>query len=193
MTKWTTQGCIADESPQPSRLGTTPTIGKVIKMVTGVVVPHDDNLPLELREFGGLADYQQAVGGSVEAVDLDSPATTLFVNDEGKIHGMPVNRRATLLAWLTNRYLRRSDVICGSAVLVGPPDEFGCSQRVPADFLALLLETKAYAAEVQTVDNPNTWSRNLITFDDFWQAAAYALSLAERWLAVTQIRVVAVN
>jgi len=162
-------------------------------MVTGVVVPQDDNLPLELHDFDGLADYQQAVGGSVEAVDLDSPATTLFVNDEGKIHGMPVNHRATLLAWLTNRYLRRRDVICGPAVLVGPPDEFGCSQSVPADFLVLLIETGTYAAEVQTVDDPNTWNGNLITFDDFWQAATYALSLAERWLAVTHIRVVAAN
>ncbi len=162
-------------------------------MVTGIVIPHYDNLPLELHDFGGLADYQQAVGGNVEAVDLDSPATTLFVNDEGKIHGMPVNRRATLLAWLTSRYLRRRDVICGPAVLVGPPDESGCSQSVPADFLALLLEPETYAVEVQTVEDPDDWSGNMIHFGDFWQAATYALSLAERWLPVTQIRVIAVK
>lgn len=162
-------------------------------MVTGVVVPQDDNLPLELGSFGGLADYQHAVGGYVEVVDLDVPASTLFVHSDGKALRLPVNQRATLLLWLTSRHYRCRDVICGPAVLVGPPDESGCSQDIPAEFLTLLTETQSFAMEVQTVDDPDRWNGNLVRFGDFWQAARYAISLAERWRAVTHVRVVAAH
>lgn len=82
----------------------------------------------ELRavELGGdaeshLSDLQRYVGGWVQAVDL-SPDATLWVNEEGKMNGLPTNICATAL-W--SAVFGPTDVIVGPAVLTGGADDEG--------------------------------------------------------------------
>jgi hypothetical protein len=49
-------------------------------MVKGLVIPADPELPIEVREFNKLEDYQAAVGGWIEAVDVPPLGISTYVN-----------------------------------------------------------------------------------------------------------------
>ena len=68
-------------------------------MVRGIVIRAAGEEPLEERHFFGLEDYQSAVGGWIEAVDIPSIGVTVHVNEEGLLQQLPFNRRATFLWW----------------------------------------------------------------------------------------------
>lgn len=53
----------------------------------------------EKREFTCLEDYQAAVGGLIEAVDVPDLGITIYVNDEGLLRHLPFNSRASFLWW----------------------------------------------------------------------------------------------
>jgi hypothetical protein len=51
---------------------------------------------------GDIRVYQQVVNGLFDVVDLEPPSSSLFFNDEGKLMGLPVNSRGSLLLWVHN-------------------------------------------------------------------------------------------
>lgn len=68
-------------------------------MVSGIVIPAAAESSLEEREFANLEDYQAAVGGWIEAVDLPSFGVTICVNEEGLLRHLPFNSRASFPWW----------------------------------------------------------------------------------------------
>jgi hypothetical protein len=66
-------------------------------MVRGVLIPAADSRDLTDYEAVELVDYQRAVGGWIEAVDVPAFGSALFVNEEGLLRGLPFNRCATFL------------------------------------------------------------------------------------------------
>ena len=63
----------------------------------GIIVPADNTAPLRASKLDSLEDYQQAVGGWFQAVDIPDLGVMMYVNEEGLICGLPFNRRATFL------------------------------------------------------------------------------------------------
>jgi hypothetical protein len=90
-------------------------------MTAGVIITAEGEVTY--RDIGDLADYQAIVGGSIEAVGL-SDGSPMYVNEEGMVHGLPVNRLATLVCALGHRDV---GVLRGHVVIVGPPDLHGVS------------------------------------------------------------------
>lgn len=76
---------------------------------------------------------QSCVGGYIEAVGLEfeGQGATMYLNEEGKLNGLPVNAVATVLA---AGQIHRSDLIVGNVVLVGAPDENGDDTGLPSEF-----------------------------------------------------------
>lgn len=66
----------------------------------------------------------QTVGGYIEAVPLETNCT-MYINEEGKLRGLPINYVANLLAHKLNSGLREYDYIVGNAVICGPLDGAG--------------------------------------------------------------------
>jgi hypothetical protein len=64
----------------------------------------------------------EAVGGWIEIAPTPGSPFVMYVNEEGKISGLPFNTRADRLA---NRYRDWRDPLVGPAVLVGPPTPAG--------------------------------------------------------------------
>jgi hypothetical protein len=79
-------------------------------MLALVIQPHAD---VYLSQVDGLRPLQDLVEGYIEAVDLPQGAHG-YINEEGKLRGMPVNPLATLLygQW-------PADCINGPLVVVG--------------------------------------------------------------------------
>ena len=72
-------------------------------------------------EFVSYATLSRAVGGMIEAVTLPS-GLTLWVNEEGKLDGLPVNEYATRLFVSA---FGAVDVIVGNAIITGGADDEG--------------------------------------------------------------------
>lgn len=104
-------------------------------MVTVVIVPADEEVPITKQDLdGSLASYQAIVGGWIEAVTVNEQVT-FYVNEEGKLMGLPINGRATEYLYELDDAWIGHDVIVGDAVIVGPPDEEGDTQSVTAEVI----------------------------------------------------------
>ena len=160
-------------------------------MVTGVIIPADAESVVRREEFRGLTDYQRVVGGYIEAIDLAHPPMSLFANDEAKLIGLPINRRATALWWLHEPAAYGLDVVSGDVVLVGQPDRHGDTQSAPPKFVELLLTSRSFRVEVKGDDDSSAWTASDHRFDDYFSAATYALDLRHRWPGVSEARVIA--
>ena len=158
-------------------------------MAEGIVIPHDADEPLRIMQFTKLEDYQNAVGGWIEFVQIESPRLDIIANEEGKVHGLPINKRATVMWWLLVPELNRVDALVGDIILTGAR---GSAQvDVPEDFRTLLLDTASYKYEVQAYGEAGHWSGNAMRFESYFEAAVNGLNLKERWTAAEKIRVVA--
>lgn len=91
----------------------------------------------ELTTYSSLEDLQSFVGGWIEAINGSRNPDEVFeewsayVNEEGKINGLPYNPNATELANRIGWYGRGIDVLCGPVVFLGPVDDEGDSTDVP--------------------------------------------------------------
>lgn len=91
------------------------------KMITALHICADGTHELfEYDPRNGLEALQERVGGWLESAPVVLPNLTLYCNEEGKIDGLPYNKRATILLGPDN-----PDWIAGDVVLVGAPDAEG--------------------------------------------------------------------
>lgn len=162
-------------------------------MPLGIVIPTDRDEPIYTREFNGLSDYQEVIGGLIEPIDLPQPyPATMYVDEEGRLKNLELNARASLIVMAHNPlYLFRGINVLGPAVIVGEPDEEGETQDVPPDLVQLLTLDSEYKVLFQTSDDPEAWNGNLRRFTDVAEAYEHGINLAYRWHAVERIRVVA--
>lgn len=90
-------------------------------------------------EFVSYATLSRAVGGMIEAVTLPN-GLTLWVNEEGKLDGLPVNEYATRL--FVSAY-GAVDIIVGNVIITGGADEngetLGLTDKQVAELVAELL------------------------------------------------------
>ncbi|MEA9985677.1 DUF3846 domain-containing protein [Subtercola sp. RTI3] len=177
--------------PVANRRQVNPTIKEVIQMVTGVFIPHDEDRPLEIREFEGLKAYQASVQGNIEAIDILTMNASFYCNEEAKIFNLPINRRATLMWWMDSPQMRHRDTINGNAIIIGLPDEEGDTQDAPKELMQLLFEAGAYRAMYETADSPDSWNGNSVRYTDYFIAAGHALIKFDEWYAVTRCKIIA--
>ena len=62
-------------------------------------------LPKEIELYNTLEAMQNFVGGLIECITLSDTGSevTLVCNDEGKLLGLPLNRRAGISGWMRQR------------------------------------------------------------------------------------------
>lgn len=106
-------------------------------LVIEIVTPETEGVSgvYAVREFTGeLVELQAAVGGWVEAVPSDG-RVTLWVNEEGKLDGLPVNRLAmdVWLRWdVYGCVTIGGDWLAGNVVVTGGVGRGGRTLDLPA-------------------------------------------------------------
>ena len=163
-------------------------------MITVIAIPASLQEPLRTvtLEDDRLSVYQELVGGPIQALDLQHPPASFYVNGEGKLRGLGFNQRATALAWAHNELLRGQDVIVGPAVLHGPVGPNGKSTSAPDELTDLLLRTQRFQVEV--APGPEGPFRSVVPEHDNWLAAyAYGLSFCGLPGPARHMRVVAAH
>jgi hypothetical protein len=103
------------------------------------VVIRTDNSK-QVVEFTNDTSYKtlsEAVGGYIECVYLHNRNLDLWLNEEGKITGLPVNPKATGL-WMEMYGL--TDMIVGDVIITGTADEEGYTTGLTDEEVTQLLE-----------------------------------------------------
>lgn len=117
------------------------------KEAKGIIIYPDGTW--ERRVFTQLKDYQQVVGGLIEAVRLfdytyENEVATIYVNEEGRLIDLRINAVAGGLSFLLNG----EDILFGNAIVVGASDDEGYDLDVPEWIVEFI---KHVAKEVPSV------------------------------------------
>lgn len=84
-----------------------------------------------------LDTLQKLVGGYIEAAPTDG-SVTVYVNEEGKVYGLPINEVGTRLYYKLAPFMEGVDILVGTIVILGAPDDEGEDTPVPDSVLGLL-------------------------------------------------------
>lgn len=147
-------------------------------MVRGIIIPAIDSKPPARQDLVDLEDYQHAVGGWIEVIDLAALTAALFINEEGLIRRLPFNRRATFLWWFHEPGARGRARLVGDVVIVGSPDVNGDSSDLPEAVAALLLTRATYNVATREPSD-SRWHPSPDDHDDYFEAIVWATLLAE--------------
>lgn len=101
-------------------------------MTLWAIILPPEGVITELDHKPGDRELNEAVGGYFETVELSSGQIG-WINEEGKILGLPNNPRATALSRL---YV--GDNIVGPMVITGPSDGRGEITRIDSEFAQVL-------------------------------------------------------
>ncbi|MEV7769856.1 DUF3846 domain-containing protein [Microbacterium sp. NPDC086615] len=146
-------------------------------MVQGIIIPADSTASLKVSTLTSLEDYQQAVGGWIEAVDIPDLGVTMYVNEEGLIRDLPFNRRATFL-WRFHVPQARDARLVGDVAVVGLIDDEGENTELPSELRRRLTEPGLY--RVRTRERGRTrWQEEPIGRDDYVETVVWATLLRE--------------
>jgi len=88
--------------------------------------------------MGALTYLKDLVGGWIESIPMPMNCHA-FINEEGKLIGLPINPLATTLY---NLAVHGSDMVAGNAVVFGPPNEDGDETPVTDEFLTFVKEIR---------------------------------------------------
>lgn len=84
----------------------------------------------------GYKAIQSVVGGYFEAVTSSTGETTFWVNEEGKLIGLPMNPAATVLLWELDPSFAGQDFLMGTVLITGGVDDEGETLGVGAEGVA---------------------------------------------------------
>lgn len=154
-------------------------------------IPTDESEPITALEVFQLEDYQAAVGGWIEPVDIPTLGVTIYVHEDGLMLNLPFNARATFLWWHSVPAARQKAMLVGPVLVVGLPDRNGDSTSVPVGVTTMLTEPSPWRVEAH-VPGIQEWYASQQTHGDYLEALMYAMVVLEHWEEVDDVRVVAV-
>lgn len=93
---------------------------------------------------------QDAVGGRSEHLIIPALGVSMYVNERGTVMGLPVNDRATEIAW---NILGDKETIVGNVVILGPPEGANHTD-VPQGFIDRLEAVEWLEQDEQEDDDP---------------------------------------
>jgi hypothetical protein len=105
---------------------------------------NSDNTQYGESITGSLSEFQEIVKGDVQAIDLRDDLT-LWINEEGKLDGLPYNHSATLI-WEAI-FGKGTDIIVGNAFFTGGVDNSGNTLGISDEAVSFLKKTLATEAE----------------------------------------------
>jgi len=157
-------------------------------MVKGLMIPAAGSAPVERRDYRKLGDYQAAVGGWIEAVDIPGFGVSMYVDENGIAERLELNLRATFLWWYHVPHVRDVSALVGDVALVGYVDHQGNNTDTPQDVLELLTEAIPHVVTMQLEDG--IWYRGRNINRDYWEAIHWAMIKLAREPEIKDVGVV---
>ncbi|MBB0995711.1 DUF3846 domain-containing protein [Dietzia maris] len=154
--------------------------------IKALYIPADDTEEVRIAELeqGDYREYQRFVEGDFDIVSPASGELSFFINDEGKLVGLPVNVRASLWLYSLDPAWEGHDILMGNVIVAGGVDEDGETMGVPQEVLEEVTGHSEYKILVQT--GSEDWSTNQRRYSTYWDALRAAYDLSTRWLLVSR-------
>ncbi|MBG0738929.1 DUF3846 domain-containing protein [Paeniglutamicibacter antarcticus] len=86
------------------------------------IIPADNSQPIRFDDIEPGESLNELVDGYFQVVGLRTYSMNMYVNETGKLDGLPTNLRATVLCCWAEA-IRADDYINGEAVIFGPADD----------------------------------------------------------------------
>ena len=92
---------------------------------------------IERMDMDSLQDLQKAVGGYIEAINInwENRALTVYCNEEGRVHELPINMACCIWLSKNGMYPALETPIHGDVVVIGECDDEGKDTDVPEDLV----------------------------------------------------------
>ena len=109
------------------------------KQMKGLIIRTTGEMEFADFEFGNSYNtIKEAVGGWIECVHLPSLGADLWLNEEGKLIGLPLNSHGTTL-WA--KEYGHTDFIVGDIIITGGADEEGETLGITPEQIAGVIGT----------------------------------------------------
>lgn len=104
--------------------------------VQGLVIGPDGTISLQSMDVDGGDDLRTLVGGWIECAPCGDAELSFWVNEEGKLNGLPYNELGTALWYLTTPSMLGRDIMVGPVVITGGIGPEGETLTLPAGWAA---------------------------------------------------------
>ena len=91
-------------------------------------------------DIDGYEDINKAVGGYIEAVNFGDKKYFCYINEEGKLLGLPENNLATQLWYDSGQTILLGDYIAGDAIFFGGIDKEGDDVDIDENFIDIFMK-----------------------------------------------------
>lgn len=110
-------------------------------LINALVVTTDFTMSLQSIDADAGDDLNTLVGGWFQTAPCTDPELTFWVNEEGKLHGMPLNDVATEMWLLTSPSMRGHDYLVGTVVITGGVGPEGETLTLPSNWATKFAES----------------------------------------------------
>lgn len=144
-------------------------------MVRSIVIPHDTARSPRLRHLATASEFQTAVDGWLEPIEMPALGVTVYVNEAARREHHPINCRAMALWWLYSAEPMRYPFFLGDVVLTSADDsEEGAAllQRIIGD----VFEQREFVLQVKRLGHDD-WRDSFARFTDIFEAATWSMLL----------------
>lgn len=142
-------------------------------MVTSIVIPHDGGGNIRLRELAGIGEFQKAVDGFLEPIEIPALGITAWTNEAALRSRAGVNSRATALWWYFCADTSDRRFILGDVVLTGA-DDAQDGADAPEHIVYGLLNPHEFVIQVSPLGNDEWWDTQG-RFDNIFDAATWCM------------------
>lgn len=145
-------------------------------MVQSIVLPHDPAQSPRLGELADAGDFQAAVDGWLEPIEMPAFGITFYVNEAARREHHPINCRAMAIWWLSSVTTRDYPMFLGDVVLTGSGvDE--ASEDVPEHIIRDVFESREFVLQLRP-DQHHTWHDTYARFGSIFDAGVWCALLS---------------
>lgn len=142
-------------------------------MVRSIVIPHDQARSPRLRHLASAEEFQAAVDGWLEPIEMPALGITVYVNEAARREHHPINCRAMALWWLYTADPTQYPVFLGDVVLTGmtESDEGGTLlEQIESD----IFEQREFIVQVKP-RGQESWNDSFARFGNVFDAATWCM------------------
>lgn len=143
-------------------------------MVRSIVIPHDQTRSPRLRHLATASEFQTAVDGWLEPVEMPALGVTVYVNEAARREHHPINCRAMALWWLYSADPMQHPIFLGDVVLTGTGDDE--DKALLEQIIGDVFEQREFVLQVR-FHGTTAWRDSLARFDNVFDAATWCMLL----------------
>ncbi len=144
-------------------------------MVKSIVIPHDPTRSPRLRHLATASEFQAAVDGWLEPIEMPALNVTVYVNEAARRERQPINCRAMAIWWLHTANPMQHPIILGDVVLTGIAEDGGGTD-VPDSLVQDIFEAREFVVQIRPPQD-TVWHDTFARFADVFDAATWCMVL----------------